>query len=79
MNQNFNINRIERYLSLAWESGGVPVIILTKSDLVENVQDYVDEVQSVAIGVDVYAISCVTKEGIEDIKKYFSKGSSNWG
>lgn len=76
LNNNFNINRIERYLSLAWESGGIPVIILTKSDLVQNVQDYIDEVQSIAFGVDVYAISCVNKNGIENIKKYFSKGNT---
>ena len=76
LNNNFNINRIERYLSLAWESGGIPVIILTKSDLVQNVQDYIGEVQSIAFGVDVYAISCVNKNGIENIKKYFSKGNT---
>ena len=76
LNNNFNINRIERYLSLAWESGGIPVIILTKSDLISNVQDYIDEVQSIAFGVDVYAISCINKNGIEDIKKYFSKGNT---
>ncbi len=76
LNNNFNLNRIERYLSLAWQSGGVPVIVLTKSDLVDNVQDYIDEVESVAIGVDIYAVSCITKNGIENIKKYFSKGKT---
>ena len=76
LNNNYNINRIERYLSLAWESGGIPVIILTKSDLVSNAQEYVDEVQSIAFGVDVYAISCVTKDGLDDIKKYFAKGNT---
>ena len=76
LNNNFNINRIERYLSLAWNSGGIPVIILTKSDLVSNVQDYIDEVQNVAFGVDVYAISCITKQGIDEIKKYFTKGNT---
>ena len=73
LNNNFNINRIERYLSLAWESGGIPVIVLTKSDLIENIQEYIDEVQDIAFGVDVFAISCVNKTGIEDIKKYFAK------
>ena len=76
LNNNFNLNRIERYLSLAWQSGGVPVIILTKSDLVTNVQDFIDDVESVAIGVDIYAISCVTNDGLDDIKKYFSKGKT---
>jgi ribosome biogenesis GTPase len=76
LNNNFNLNRIERYLSLAWESGGIPVIILTKSDLVSDVQKYMDEVKSIAFGVDVYAISCITKKGLEDIKKYFDKGNT---
>lgn len=76
VNNNFNINRIERYLSLAWESGGIPVIILTKSDLVSNIQEYIDEVQDVAFGVDVYAVSTITKEGLDDIKKYFTKGNT---
>ena len=43
LNNNFNVRRIERYVSLAWESGGIPVIVLTKSDLVENVQEYIDQ------------------------------------
>ena len=76
LNNNFNLNRIERYLSLAWQSGGIPIIVLTKSDLVSNVQDYILQVESVAIGVDVYAVSCVTHDGIDNIKKYFSKGKT---
>ena len=76
LNNNFNINRIQRYLSLAWESGGIPVIILTKSDLVSNPKKYIDEVQDIAFGVDIYSVSTITKDGIEDIKKYFSKGNT---
>ena len=76
LNNNYNINRIERYLSLAWESGGIPVIVLTKSDLVPNAKEYIDEVQDIAFGVDVYAISCINGQGLEDLKKYFSKGNT---
>lgn len=76
LNNNFNIHRIERYLSLAWESGGIPVIILTKSDLVEDVQNYIEQVENIAFGVDVYAVSCITGFGLDKIKKYFSKGKT---
>lgn len=76
LNDNFNLRRIERYLSLAWESGALPVIILTKRDLVDNYSEYIDKVQSVAIGGEIYAISTKTMEGLEDIKKYFSKGNT---
>lgn len=76
LNDNFNLHRIERYLSLAWESGGVPVILLTKSDLVDNVNDYISQVQDIAIGVDIYAISCMKQSGLDEIKKYFNKGNT---
>lgn len=76
LNDNFNLHRIERYLSLAWESGGVPVILLTKSDLVDNVNDYISQAQDIAIGVDIYAISCTRQSGLDEIKKYFNKGNT---
>ena len=76
LNNNFNLHRLERYLSLSWESGAIPVIILTKSDLVEKIQEYIEQVESIAFGVDVYAVSCITGYGLDSIKKYFSKGNT---
>lgn len=76
LNNNFNLHRLERYLTLSWQSGAIPVIILTKRDLVEDYESYVIEVESIAIGVDIYAISCKTKEGIEEIEKYFVQGKT---
>ena len=76
LNNNFNLHRIERYLSLAWESGGVPVIVLTKMDLVSNVQEYIEQVENIAFGVEIYAVSCVTKQGLDNLEKYFSKGNT---
>ena len=76
LNDNFNIRRIERYLILAWESGAIPVIVLTKCDLVDDVESYISEIESVAIGVDVYAISCKAKIGLEKLQKYFKKGTT---
>ena len=76
LNNNFNLHRIERYLSLAWESGGVPVIVLTKMDVVSNVQEYIKQVENIAFGVEIYAVSCVIKQGLENLEKYFSKGNT---
>ena len=76
LNNNFNLHRIERYLSLAWESGGIPVIVLTKSDLVPNVKEYIEQIENIAFGVEIYAVSCVTKQGLENLEKYFSKGNT---
>ena len=42
LNQDFNVRRVERYINIAWDSGATPVIILTKSDLYENVEEQRD-------------------------------------
>src|SRR5678816_4018606 len=60
LNQDFSLRRIERYLITAWESGANPIIILSKSDLCDRVADSINEVQSVARGVPIHAISVVT-------------------
>ena len=53
LNNDFNLRRLERYLSIAWDSGAMPVVVLTKSDLCDDLSNKLSEVSSVAIGVDV--------------------------
>jgi len=57
LNNDFNLRRIERYLLLAWESSVTPVILLSKSDLCNDIPQKIAEVQSIAIGVSIHAIS----------------------
>lgn len=57
LNNNFNLRRLERYLSVAYEGGAVPVVILTKADLCPNTEAKLAEVRNAASGVDVFAIS----------------------
>jgi len=52
-----NARRLERYLAQAWDSGAVPEVVLTKSDLAESVADAVSEVEAVAMGVTVHVVS----------------------
>lgn len=72
LNYDFNLRRIERYLSLIWQSGATPVVILTKADLCSNVQDKISEVENIAFGVDVHSISNISAEGIEVLERYFA-------
>ena len=51
---DFNVRRLERYLTLGWESGASPVVVLTKTDLCADVEAALLEVESVAIGVPVH-------------------------
>ncbi|MBL4930722.1 ribosome small subunit-dependent GTPase A [Clostridium paridis] len=70
LNQDFNIKRIERYLSTAWQSGGIPVIILTKADLYDDYYSQKNEIENIAVGVDIIPVSSYTGQGIDLLGKY---------
>ncbi len=70
LNYNFNIRRIERYLTLAWQSGATPVIILTKADLLEDYNDKLNQVEACAPGVPVFTVSSKTGYGLERLKSF---------
>lgn len=57
LNHNFNTRRIERYLVAAWQSGAIPVVILTKADLVDDFTEQLLSVEKIAVGVRVFTIS----------------------
>ena len=69
---DFNVRRLERYLAMAWESGAQPVVLLTKTDLVDDVQPYLDEVEKVTLGsCPVLAVSALTGEGLDGMLTWF--------
>lgn len=72
LNYDFNPRRIERYLSLIWQSGATPVIVLTKTDLCNDVQNKLNQVANVAFGVNVHAINNLSVEGIDILHEYFN-------
>ena len=74
LDNDFNIRRIERYLTLGWESGAQPVILLTKSDLYEDVDARVAEVEAIAFGVPVHAVSAPRGDGVERVRSYVPTG-----
>jgi ribosome biogenesis GTPase len=65
LNRDLNPRRLERYLTLAWESGANPVIVLTKADLCEDVPAELRRVESISGGVPVHVVSAVTGQGFE--------------
>lgn len=76
LNQDLNPRRMERYLALVWESGATPVLLLTKSDLVEEVETKRTELESVALGVEVLAVSALEDQGLEAIVPYLTPGKT---
>lgn len=76
LNHDFNPRRIERYLALSWQTGAIPVIILTKADLVTDTSQYVAKVNQIAIGVEVHVVSAKTGYGIDGLSDYLIKGNT---
>ncbi len=74
LNLDFNLRRLERYLSISWSSGAVPVIVLTKSDLCENTDLKLTEIERVALGVDILVTSGMEEDGYQAILKYMIPG-----
>ena len=74
LNYDFNLRRLERYITASWQSGARPVIILTKADIGEDVTKKLEMVYEIADGIDVYAVSSVTGEGMEQLTKYLQPG-----
>jgi ribosome biogenesis GTPase len=67
-----NLRRIERELSVAWDSGAVPVVVLTKADLSANPDMARSAVESVALGADVLVMNALAGDGIQSILLYIS-------
>lgn len=76
LNHDYNLRRVERYLGIAWDSGAIPVIVLTKSDLCDNLSRKLSELQSVACGVDVLVTSGLNEDGCRSVRSYLSSGKT---
>ncbi len=76
LNQDFNLRRIERYLLMAWESGANPVIVLTKSDLCNDIEEKLKQIEPVALGVPVHVLSVKDNTGIEQLDTYLEEGQT---
>ncbi len=74
LNQDLNVRRIERYMTLAWESGADPVVVLTKADLCPDVEPSLALVESVTFGVPVHVTSALTGAGFDDVRAHLDGG-----
>ena len=74
LNGDLNLRRLERYLATAYESGADPVMLLTKSDACDDVATAVAEVEAIAFGIPVLAVSARTGEGLEAVRDHLKPG-----
>lgn len=73
---DLNPRRLERYLTMAWESGARPVIVVTKLDLAADPEGDLLPVEAIAFGVAVHTVSGVTEEGLESLRPYLGRGQT---
>jgi ribosome biogenesis GTPase len=76
LDANYRLRRIERYLALAAESGARPVILLSKCDLQAEPDRFVMEVEAVAAGVPIHAVSARCGTGVERALAYLGAGET---
>lgn len=76
LNNDYNVRRLERYLSIGWESGAAIVIVLTKSDLCTDLAEKISEVRSVSVGADVIVTTSEDSTGYNKVKTYISEGKT---
>ena len=77
LNAEFNVRRLERYLSMIWESGATPVVVLSKADLCADPWVIAARAQTLAPGVHVHVISGMTGEGLTALMPYFGPGGTS--
>ncbi|MCP4643434.1 MAG: ribosome small subunit-dependent GTPase A [bacterium] len=76
LDNDFNPRRIERYVTTAWESGATPVVVLNKADVCPDIDTCIAEVEAVAFGVPVFAVSATTGDGIARLREEVAFGKT---
>lgn len=78
VDRDFSINRIERYLTICNSSKVTPVIILTKTDLIneQSKAEIIESIHKRLNDVEVFAISNETQDGYDALKRIIEKGKT---
>jgi len=76
LNREFNLRRIERYLTIVWDSGARPVVVLNKADLCPDAAARAADVEGIALGTPVHLLSALEKTGLEAVREYLTRGTT---
>lgn len=69
-----NLRSLERYLAVAWESGALPEIVLTKSDLAEALEEATGSVSTIAFGTQVWVVSVEDPSAMNALRGSLASG-----
>lgn len=76
MNGDFNLRRLERYLTIAFESEAEPIVVLTKSDLCDDIEEKLSLVEDIARGTEIIVTSAATRLGFDKLELAILPGES---
>lgn len=78
VNRDFNLNRLERYLAICYESGITPIIIISKIDLISetHLDEILKSIRERNHDLNLLAISNVSNAGIDELNQYIEKGKT---
>lgn len=71
---DFSPRRIERYLTLVWDGGAQPVVLINKTDLIDDAERLVRDAETAAIGVPVHAVCARRPAGLDPLTPYLQPG-----
>jgi ribosome biogenesis GTPase len=76
LNADFNLRRMERYLTICWDSGAIPVIVLTKSDLCNDLNARLSEISEISTGADIIICSAIDEESCSIVNSRIKRGET---
>jgi len=76
LDNDYNVRRVERFLSVAWDSGAMPVLVLNKADLSDDPDSVLAEIAEVAVGVDAVLVSAATGQNMDALMKWVVPGQT---
>ena len=71
---DLNLRRVERFLTLAWQSGAVPAIVLSKIDMCLDLDDVLTQVHAIAPGVEIFPVCGLDGRGMDPLQNFFEGG-----
>ena len=74
LSDDLNQAKLERYLTIGWESGALPVVLLTKADLSPDLAEVRQRVEAIAPGATILVTSSISGEGLDTVRKELGPG-----
>jgi ribosome biogenesis GTPase len=75
-NRDFNVARLERYLAIASEGGAFPIVVITKADLTDTVDELVTEAARLSPGLLVVALDARDPEAVAELRPWCEPGQT---